>query len=224
MRLSTFVLAAAVLVPAAACTNSQPISPTPMALVTAATFSLDGAFDTDFYRAFVRNAFEQPSKLEPIRRLSRAPQIYLKTVDEAGLPIDEATLASTAAALEDSAPIWGGGQFGLAGITRGAGSRDGAPGWITVKWANPPAIGRCGLSTVGADAGWIEFNPLGPCSCGGASKVYPRVVRHELGHVFGYYHTDSADDVMYGQTVSSAACDLHPSDRERQYAQYLYQR
>jgi hypothetical protein len=223
LRLGTLVLAAAVLAMATACEDALPTEPTALAFVSGTSFTLDAAFDADFYRAFVRNAFEQPAKLEPIRRLNHAPSIYLKTVDEAGLPIDAATLDTTESAMKDSAMTWGGGQFGLAGVTRGTESREGTPGWITVKWANPPASGRCGLSTVGADGGWIEFNPLGPCSCGSPSRVYARVVRHELGHAFGYYHTDSAEDVMYGQTVSSAACDLHPSEREIQYAKYLYQ-
>jgi hypothetical protein len=185
----------------------------------------DGGFDLGFYRALARNGYEQPSQLQPIRRWTRAPQIYLKTVDEAGLSIDAVTLDSVSAALADAAGIWSGGAFGLAGITRGTSTREGTAGWITVKFANPPAAGRCGLTQIGVEGGWMELNYLGAtCSCGGPSKIYPRLVRHELGHAFGFYHTDSADDVMYGQAVKANTCNLQPSTRERQYAKYMYSR
>jgi hypothetical protein len=44
--------------------------------------ALNGSFDLNFYRQMVRNGFEAPSALQPIRRWTTTPQIYLKTVDE----------------------------------------------------------------------------------------------------------------------------------------------
>src|SRR5439155_2605235 len=107
--------------------SSDPLPMTP-------TVFVQNGFDLGFYRTFARNGYEQPSQLQPIRRWTRAPQIYLKTVDEAGLAIDGVTLDTVAAALTDSAEIWSGGAFGLAGITRGTSTREGAAGWITVKF------------------------------------------------------------------------------------------
>jgi hypothetical protein len=52
--------------------------------------------------------------------------------------------------------------------------------------------------------------------------VYPRLIRHELGHAMGYYHTGDPGDVMYGRAISRAACDALPSDRERRHAKYAH--
>jgi hypothetical protein len=60
--------------------------------------SLDG-FNLDYYRQLVRNGYESPNALRPLRRWTRAPMIYLKTVDERGEAIDAATLEAVAAAL-----------------------------------------------------------------------------------------------------------------------------
>jgi hypothetical protein len=55
-----------------------------------------------------------------------------------------------------------------------------------------------------------------------ATGVYPRLIRHELGHAMGYYHTDSLADVMYGHAIPADACDALPSDRERGHAKFAY--
>jgi hypothetical protein len=199
---------------------SSPTAPT--AAMAPSLLSLGDAFDHTFYRAFVQNGFEAPNHLEPARRLPGPLRIYLRTEDDAGRAIDATTLALTAQVLIESASIWSGEQFGVTEIARGKGTREKVPGWITIKWSSVATAGRCGRSTVGVDGGFIEFNDLADCSCGLESRVYPRVVRHELGHAMGYYHTDEASDVMYGRAISPDTCDLQPSERERRYARYSY--
>jgi hypothetical protein len=191
-------------------------------LAAADTLLLAGGLDPAFYRAFVQNAYESPDRLEPVRRLEGPLRLYLRTTDEAGRAIDRATLAVTERVLIDSAPVWSGHQFGVAEVVRGAGTREQVSGWLTIKWSSVPAWAGCGRSTVGIDGGFIEFNAGGSCACGTASLVYPRLVRHELGHAMGYYHTDHRDDVMYGRPIESRTCDAQPSDREQRHARFLY--
>lgn len=199
----------------AACT-AAPLPTAPTALVPQDTL------DQVFYRAFAQNGFDSPARLEPMRRLPGPLRIYLRTADQAGRAIDPQTLDTVERVLVESTPIWSGGQFGIAEIARGTGTRDTVRGWLTVKWASTKASDRCGRATVGVDGGYIEFNDLGACSCDGTSRIYPRLVRHELGHAMGYYHTDDSGDVMYGQATAAEACDLHPSDRERRHARIFY--
>ena len=215
---SLFVLGAVSL---CACTAVS--SPTaPGALSGADAISATYGFEPTFYSAFVQNAHETPGRLEPIRLLRGPLRIYLRTFDDGGRAIDAVTLDTTERALVQSAWIWSGQTFGVAEIARGADSREHVSGWITVKWASRSFATQCGRSTVGVDGGFIELNASGACSCGTASLVYPRLVRHELGHAMGYYHTADLDDVMYGRAIPSAACDALPSDRERRHARIAH--
>jgi hypothetical protein len=150
--------------------------------------------------------------------------LYLKTIDEAGQPIDPVTLQTVEDAMRGVALTWGGGQFGLAGVERGTSTKEGQSGWITAKWASTDLGNFCGRSPVGVDATAIELNYRHACSCGSASKIYPTLARHELGHAFGYWHTDSGSDVMYGQQLQLVSqCDHLPSAREVYHAQLAYQ-
>ena len=197
----------------------MPLPAAPTALVAPHVLSL---FDQVFYRAFAQNGFDSPGRLEPVRRLPGPLRIYLRTEDAAGRAIDPLTLDTVERVIVESTPVWSGGQFGVVEVARGTRTREKAPGWLTVKWAGANASDRCGRSTVGIDGGYIEFNDLGACRCTAASRIYPRLVRHELGHAMGYYHTDDHGDVMYGQAIAAAACDLQPSERERRHARIFY--
>jgi hypothetical protein len=178
-------------------------------------------FNQTFWNEFVYNGFESPAALQPLQRLMAAPMLYLKTVDEAGNAIDAFTLDTVQEAMMGVAPKWGGGQFGLAGVERGTGTKAGAAGWLTVRWFSTNVGNICARSNVGVDGGVIEMNYLvgGSCSCNGA-KIRPRTARHELGHAFGYYHTDNPLDVMYGGALG---CDATPSAREQYHATLAYQ-
>lgn len=180
------------------------VSPCPTATV---------GVDLNFFREIGCNAFDTP--IQPVRRWMVAPKLYLRTIDEAGAPIDALTLDTVQNAMLEIAPVWTAGHFGLDGVTRGTDTREGQTGWITVKWpATNAAAPSCGQSEVAIDGGWIALNyKVASCGCNG-SAMRPRTARHELGHALGYWHTDSPADLMSGQQV--AGCDASPSARELQ--------
>jgi hypothetical protein len=200
------------------------VAPSPTA--PSLTVDLDQAisapdFEPAFFRALLQNAFESPDHLEPIRTLKGPLRIYLRNQDDAGQSIDAATLQLTERILSESVVIWSGETLGVAEMARGMATRERMTGWLTVKWRRSDDRDRCGRSTVGVDGGYMEFNLSPACNCG-TPGPYPRLIRHELGHAMGYYHTDSALDVMYGQPITADSCDLLPSDRERRHARLAY--
>lgn len=198
---------------------------TPVAPVPVTPPSVRGtAFDLGFYTAFVYNGLDAPTQLQPLRRLTAAPKLYLKTVDERGLPIDATTLNTVEAAIVAVAPTWSGDTFGVASVTRGTATMEGQPGWMTVRWPNPSlGAGICGRSQVGVDGGWLELNYLEAATCGcNGSAIRARTAAHEGGHFFGFYHTDGDMDVMKNH-VASGCLDAQPSAREAYHARVAYQ-
>lgn len=181
----------------------------------------DVRFDMTYYRQLVHNAYDaRGGPLQPLRRQREAPRIYLRTIDDGGQPLDALTLDQTAAALESTAGRLTG-VFGLAGLERGTGTRRGQPGWITVEWIRvPPEPNVCGQGAVGGD--WLRLYHRSNCSrCSGGPAVALSTIKHELGHVLGFWHTDSRDDLMYPNFRS---CDLNPSEREIYHAAVAYTR
>lgn len=220
MKILHYSLAASAVWLCACTVVPSPVAPS--ALATADALLLADGFEPLFYRAFLQNGYEAPDRLEPIRMIRGPLRVYVQTQDDGGRAIDAISLKTTERILIDSALIWSGGAFGINEVITGTSTREKVPGWLTVKWSSSVANDRCGRSTVGIDGGYIEFNTSAVCSCGLGMAVYPRLIRHELGHAMGYYHTDSVDDVMYGRAISSDTCDTLPSDRERRLAKFAH--
>jgi hypothetical protein len=221
VKLFHFWLAVTGIVSLCACTGT-PVPTAPSAITAVGALAATDGFEPIFYRAFVQNGYDAPTQLEAKRVLQAPLRVYLRTQDEAGREIDQATLDATQRTLSESAWIWSGGTFGVVEVERGTRTREQVPGWITVKWSSASNTAQCGRSTVGIDGGFIEFNASGACNCGGRTLVYPRLVRHEMGHAMGYYHTDLPSDVMYGRAITPDACDVTPSDRERRHAKFAH--
>jgi hypothetical protein len=200
-------------------TVTPPVVVTPPPVAPVPTFPPhDSRFDLAFYRMFVHDAYDRRGDTAPLLRQTQAPRIYLRTIDDAGAPMDALTLNQTAAALESTAGLLTG-VFGLAGLERGTETRQGQPGWITVRWSAEPSPERfCGWAIYGGDL--IILYPRSPnCRCAGGPAVRLKTVKHELGHALGFRHTDSPNDLMF---AGGNACDLHPSAREQYHAALAY--
>lgn len=194
---------------------TPPVSVTPPVVTPPATNPLlsDPQFNLGFYRVFALG-FDQ-GQVRPLRRQAQAPSIYLYTLDQAGNAVDARTLDSTAAALISAAGPLAGGLFGLSGIDRGPGPV--GPNQIAIVWSPDANINACGSSEVGGRAMTLFYKVVA-CQCGGV--IRPLTVKHELGHVMGYYHTGDAADLMSGLSV--AGCDMNPSQREAFHARVAY--
>jgi hypothetical protein len=184
--------------------------------------SLSGPFNLGFYRQFVRDAFESPGAMRALRRWTVAPKVYVRTVDEAGKPIETPTIDLVRTVLAEDQSVWTGGRFGIASVDAGTQTREGVPGWITVKFPSEVDPHVCGRAQVAQSGGWIELDyKNNECTCHGPSRIDAIVVRHELGHAFGFYHTGDRRDLMSGLPWD---CSVRLTAREQFHASVAYTR
>ncbi len=140
-------------------------------------FALDG-FDHGYFCAIARNGYEQPASLQPVRRWTRAPMFYIRTVDDTGRSILPEVLQQVVSIASSAVPQYTNGRFGVAGVEQGTDTRKGQAGWITVEWTRD-ATQFCGSASVGQEGGTVTLTYDQPgCSCG-SQKIRPRTVKHE---------------------------------------------
>lgn len=199
------------------------VLPTRATSVDLDAIALTGGFSLDFYRQLVRNGHDSPSWLQPIRRWTQPPNVYLRTVFDDDRPVDESSLTLVADTIRRAVSVWSGGTLDVAQLERGSGTREGQPGWITVLWTEELGGYVCGDAHVGSNPGLIRLHPrLAGCRCAGdPGQVSRWVVMHEVGHAMGFWHTSHPDDVMY---YTFNACHGDISARERLHAAIAYKR
>ena len=95
--------------------------------------------------------------------------------------------------------------------------------WWYPQALNPNRI--CGFAdAIGAEGRSIVLYPYQQnCGCD-RYQVAPRIVRHELGHALGFYHTDRGDDLMYKGLWDVSFCNIGMTARERYHAGLAYDR
>ena len=147
--------------------------------------------------------------------------IYLRTIDDKSHAVDSQTLALTESVIRETAPLFTGGRFGVATIERGTDTREGVAGWVTLRWVSTRGYKYCGWADIAVSGGTIDFYPETGCRCAGGPAIGAALIRHELGHTMGFFHTDSTDDVMFHEEVR---CSVEVSARERYHAAIAYAR
>ena len=132
---------------------------------------LGGGFDSTYYAQLVRDGFEGSGQ-QALRRWTRNPNIYLKTVDDSGRVIGEGTLLAIESIFSETIPAWTSGKLRAGSFERGTSDRYSQSGWITVRFTSASNLSYCGRAQLAVDGGWIEYN-LGGLAGGYTCRVCP---------------------------------------------------
>jgi hypothetical protein len=155
-------------------------------------------FSLAFYREYVRNGFEAPDSLQPIRRWPTSPRFYFQnaTVDT-GSPVPDIVLDKIQQLFTMEVPQLTGGRFQAAAFDRGTDRRRGN-GWVLVEVYEgeiPGSPGAGGTAAVGGDLIRLRLDLRTSATCGYQMAA---AAKHEVVHTMGFWHTNPTD--YYGAT------------------------
>jgi hypothetical protein len=108
-------------------------------------FVIGSDFDPAYFRAVAHDGADHPDRLSPLRRWTRNPQFYIRTVDDRNRPIPSSAIAEVQALLPVVTPAFTGGRYGAASVSSGSETHQGELGWVTVTWNSQP-VDYCGSS------------------------------------------------------------------------------
>jgi hypothetical protein len=189
--------------------------------VTVDLIPLAAPFSVAFYKALVRNAYDDPTTLQPLRRWTSNPSVYVRSADQTGRAIEPEVMALVLATIPRAVSDWTGGALSVAQLESGPTTRPETSGWITVNITRDYSSTFCGQARVGANPGAITLVD-DRCNCGSV-KIGADVVVHEVGHALGFWHVGDRNAVMYPQ--ASGSCPIGTlTGSERFHAGLAYQR
>jgi hypothetical protein len=150
-------------------------------------------FSLTYYRQLVRNQFDDPGTLQPLRRWTKNPNFYIDTRNpRAGGEMSTDDRESIIGIVRAAVAQMTGGQLAAGTIEVGSGARNERSGVVNMSLVDDPGNEFCGWSRVGTDPGSITINLASRCDtpCG---VIAPRTVAHEVAHALGFYHVERGD-------------------------------